>query len=180
MNIIYSHVCGMDVHKNAITACALTPKGKELRTFGTFTGNLLDLADWITAEDCIHVAMESTGIFWKPIYNILENYGRSWWSTPNTSRMFLGTRRIPMTHPASPICSSMASLKGSFIQNHEQRELKELVSYRKSLVEERAREVNRIQKVIEGTGIKLASAASDVAGVSGSSILKGRGADAPF
>ena len=96
---------------------------------------------------------------------------RSWWSTPSTSRLFPGAR--PIVKDAEWIADLLRHglLRGSFIQNREQRELKELVGYRKSLVDERAREVNRIQKVLEGAGIKLASVATDITGVSGRSIL---------
>ena len=75
MNVIYSRCCGLDVHKQTIVACLITPKGKEIRTFGTMTESLLELADWLAANNCTAVAMESTGVYWKPIYNILEATG---------------------------------------------------------------------------------------------------------
>ena len=74
MDQVYRRCCGLDVHKNSITACSITTKGKELKTFGSMTPDLLDLAEWITNKGCTHVAMESTGVYWKPIYNILECY----------------------------------------------------------------------------------------------------------
>jgi transposase len=173
MEILYSHCCGLDVHKKAITACIITPKGKEIRTFGTFTNDLLALADWITSKGCTHVAMESTGVYWKPIYNILEHYKLKEVLVVNAQHIKAVPGRKTDVKDAEWIADLLRHglVKGSFIQNRKQRELKELVGYRKSLVEERAREVNRIQKVLEGAGIKLASVASDVTGVSGRSML---------
>jgi transposase len=172
MEVVYSHCCGLDVHKNSITACVITPKGKELKTFGTFTKDLLDLADWITANGCTLVAMESTGVYWKPVYNILEHYNVEI-LVVNAQHIKAVPGRKTDVKDAEWIADLLRHglLKGSFIQNREQRELKELIGYRKSLVEDRAREVNRVQKVLEGAGIKLASVATDITGVSGRSIL---------
>lgn len=172
MEILYSRCCGLDVHKKTITACSITPKGKELRTFGTMTPDLLNLAEWIKAEGCTHVAMESTGVFWKPVYNILECYNVEI-LVVNAQHIKAVPGRKTDVKDAEWIANLLRHglLKSSFIQNREQRELKELVGYRKSLVDERAREVNRIQKVLEGAGIKLASVATDITGVSGRSIL---------
>jgi transposase len=75
MDVVYSHVCGLDVHKKNIVACVITPEGKEIRTFDTMTDDLILLADWIKDRKCSHVAMESTGVYWKPIYNLLELEG---------------------------------------------------------------------------------------------------------
>jgi transposase len=72
MDVVYNHCCGLDVHKKSITACAITPKGKGIETFGTMTYDHLQLVDWIKSKRCTHVAMESTGVYWKPIYNLLE------------------------------------------------------------------------------------------------------------
>ena len=172
MKILYSHCCGLDVHKKTITACIITPKGKELKTFGTMTPDLFNLADWIKANGCTHVAMESTGVYWKPIYNILECYNVEI-LVVNAQHIKAVPGRKTDVKDAEWIADLLRHglMRGSFIQNREQRELKELVGYRKSLVDERAREVNRIQKVLEGAGIKLASVASDITGVSGRSIL---------
>lgn len=172
MDIVYQSCCGLDVHKKAVTACVITPKGKEIRTFGTMTRDLLGMADWINSQNCTHVAMESTGVYWKPIYNILEQLG--------LELLVINAKHIKNVpghktdvKDAAWIADLLRHglLKGSYIPNREQRELRELVGYRKSLVEERSREVNRVQKVLEGAGIKLASVASDVTGVSGRSML---------
>ena len=174
LEVINTHCCGLDVHKKTISACVITPKGKELKTFGTFTDDLLSLADWIKDHGCTHVAMESTGVYWKPIYNILECYELDEVMVVNAQHI----KNVPGRKTDSLDASWIAKLlrhgllTGSFIQNRDQRELKELVGYRKSLVEERSREVNRIQKVLEGAGIKLASVASDIMGISGRSMLE--------
>ena len=174
LDVINTHCCGLDVHKRTITACIITPKGKELKTFGTMTADLFNLADWIMDHGCTHVAMESTGSFWKPVYNILECYELDEIMVVNAQHI----KNVPGRKTDSLDAAWIAKLlrhgllKGSFIQNREQRELKELVGYRKSLVEERSREVNRIQKVLEGAGIKLSSVATNVVGVSGRSILE--------
>ncbi len=172
MDVFYSNCCGLDVHKKTITACVITPKGKELKTFGTFTNDLLSLADWIRGHSCTHVAMESTGVYWKPIYNILEGYDVEI-LVVNAQHMKAVPGRKTDAYDAEWIADLLRHglLTGSFIQDREQRELKELVGYRKSLVEERAREANRIQKVFEGAGIKLASVATDITGRSGRSML---------
>ncbi|MGC4379491.1 IS110 family transposase, partial [Fictibacillus sp. Mic-4] len=72
MDVVYSHCCGLDVHKKNVVACTITPEGKEIRTFSTMTDDIILLVDWIKAKGCSHVAMESTGSYWKPIYNLLE------------------------------------------------------------------------------------------------------------
>jgi len=72
MQILHARCCGLDVHKKSITACVITPEGKEIRTFGTMTEDIIDLANWIESKGCTIVAMESTGVYWKPIYNLLE------------------------------------------------------------------------------------------------------------
>ena len=73
METIYERCCGLDIHKKSVTACLLTPQGKAIRTFGTMTADLLELSDWLLGEGCTHVAMESTGVYWKPLYNLLES-----------------------------------------------------------------------------------------------------------
>jgi transposase len=173
MEVFYSHCCGLDVHKKNITACIITPEGKELKTFGTMTSELLNLADWIKAKGCTHVAMESTGVYWKPIYNILEHYDIKEILVVNAQHIknVPGRKTDPVDAAWIAKLLRHGLLKGSFIPNREQRELKELVGYRKSLVDERVREVNRIQKVLEGAGIKIASVMTDITGVSGRAML---------
>lgn len=174
MQIISEYVCGMDVHKKSITACILTPKNKEVRTFGTMTDDLLLLVDWIQSNKCTHVAMESTGVYWKPIYNLLELEPSLQTYVVNAQHIKQVPGRKTDVKDAEWIADLLKHglLKPSFIPNREQRELRELVRYRRSLIDERAREANRIQKVLEGANIKLSSVATDVLGVSGRLMLR--------
>lgn len=173
MQIVYERCCGLDVHKKVVVACAITPEGKEIQSFGTMTEDLLALVEWIKSKGCTHVAMESTGVYWKPIYNLLE--------LAEIETLVVNARHIKAVpgrktdvKDAEWIADLLRHglLKGSYIPNREQRELRELVRYRRSLINERSREVNRLQKVLEGANIKLASVASDVLGVSGRSMLE--------
>ena len=173
MDVVYSHVCGLDVHKKNIVACTITPEGKEIRTFGTMTDDLILLVDWLKTKKCTHAAMESTGPYWKPIYNLLE--------LEEIEALVVNAQHIKNVPGrktdvkdaewiAGLLCHGL--LKGSFIPNREQRELRELIRYRRSLIEERAREVSRIQKVLEGANIKLSSVASNVLGKSGRAMIE--------
>lgn len=174
MQIISEYVCGMDVHKKSITACVLTPKKKMIQTFGTMTDDLLELVDWIKSYRCTHVAMESTGVYWKPIYNLLELEDNLEVYVVNAQHIKQVPGRKTDVKDAEWIADLLKHglLKPSYIPNREQRELRELVRYRRSLIDERAREANRIQKVLEGANIKLGSVASDVLGVSGRTMIK--------
>lgn len=173
MEVVYTHCCGLDVHKKRITACAITPEGKEIKTFGTMTEDLLGLADWVTGKGCTCVAMESTGVFWKPVYNVLE--------LRNLKILVVNAKHIKAV-PGRKTDVSDAEwiaqllrhglLKGSYIPDREQRELRELVGLRKSFIEERSRQVNRLQKVLEGAGIKLSAVVTDITGASGRAMLE--------
>jgi transposase len=174
MQIISEYVCGMDVHKNSITACILTKEKKEIRTFGTMTDDLLLLVDWVQSNNCTHVAMESTGVYWKPIYNLLELEPTIETYVVNAQHMKQVPGRKTDVKDAEWIADLLKHglLKPSYIPNREQRELRELVRYRRSLIDERARESNRIQKVLEGANIKLGSVATDILGVSGRLMIR--------
>lgn len=173
MDVIYSHVCGLDVHKKNIVACIITPKGKEIRTFDAMTDDLILLVDWVKNNGCIHVAMESTGAYWKPIYNLLELEGIET-LVVNAQHIKNVPGRKTDVKDAEWIAGLLRHglLKGSFIPKREQRELRELIRYSRSLIEERAREVSRIQKVLEGANIKLSSVASNVLGKSGRAMIE--------
>jgi len=173
MEVIHERCCGLDVHKKTVTACIITPKGKVIKTFGTMTGNILELVDWINANRCTHVAMESTGVYWKPIYNLLELAGVDV-MVVNAHHIKTVPGRKTDVKDAEWIADLLRHglLKGSYIPSRPQRELRELVRYRKSLIEERTREVNRLQKVLEGCNIKLSSVLSDIMGVSGRSMIE--------
>lgn len=173
MDVLHERCCGLDVHKKSIVACIITPKGKEVRSFATMTRNLVELVDWIKSNRCSHVAMESTGDYWKAIYNLLE--------LEDVQPMVVNAQHIksvPGRKTDVKDAEWIAKLlrhglvQGSFIPNRDQRELREVIRYRRSMIEERTREVNRLQKVLEGGNIKLSSVASDVLGVSGRNILE--------
>ncbi|GEN36858.1 IS110 family transposase [Aneurinibacillus danicus] len=173
MEVVYPHCCGLDVHKKNVVACIITPEGKEIRTFSTMTDDLLALVDWIKEKGCTHVAMESTASFWKPVYNLLELEGMQT-LVVNARHMKNVPGRKTDVKDAEWIAGLLRHglLQGSYIPSRDQRELRELIRYRRSLIDERAREANRIQKVLEGANIKLSSVATDVLGKSGRAMLE--------
>ncbi|MCE3198836.1 IS110 family transposase [Paenibacillus sonchi] len=172
MDVVYSHCCGLDVHKKNVVACVLTPEGKEIRTFATLTDDLLQLIDWLKNKKCTVVAMESTASFWKPIFNLLE-LEEIQPLVVNAQHIRNVPGRKTDVKDAEWIASLLRHglLKGSYIPTREHRELRELIRYRRSLIEERSREANRIQKVLEGANIKLSSVIRDVLGKSGRAML---------
>ena len=173
MDVKYDRCCGLDVHKKTVVACAITPEGQETRTFGTMTGELLALADWLQERQVTDVAMESAGVFWKPVYNLLEAADFSV-LVVNAQHIKAVPGRKTDVKDAAWIADLLRHglLRGSFIPDRAQRELRELVRYRRSLIQQRAQVINRIQKVLEGANIKLASVASNVVGVSGRAMLQ--------
>ncbi len=173
MQVLHKRCCGLDVHKKSVTACAITPEGKEIQTFGTMTGDIIALVDWIKEKGCSHVAMESTGVYWKPLYNLLE-VEQIETLVVNAQHIKAVPGRKTDVKDAEWIAELLRHglLKGSYIPGRDQRELRELVRYRRSLINERSREVNRLQKVLEGCNIKLSSVASDITGVSAKAMLK--------
>jgi transposase len=173
MEVVHKRCAGLDVHKKTIVACVLTPEGKEIRTFSTMTGELLALVDWLRQRECHAVAMESTGVYWKPVYNLLEATELDP-IVVNAQHIKAVPGRKSDVRDAEWIADLLRHglIRASFIPDRAQRELRELVRYRRSVVEERTREANRLQKVLEGANIKLGSVASDVLGRSGRDMLK--------
>lgn len=176
MEVVYQRCCGLDIHKRTVVACLITPgpdgrPQKRTRTFGTLTDELLTLGDWLADAGCTHVAMESTGVYWKPIYNLLAD--RFQLILANAHHI----KALPGRKTDVKDCEWIADLlrhglvPASFVPDQDQRELRELTRYRTSLVQERAAEVNRLQKTLEGANIKLSSVASDVLGASGRAML---------
>jgi transposase len=176
MDVVYSHCCGLDVHKREMVACLLTPgtDGEPVRTiraFGTVTADILVLADWLVAAGCTQLAMESTGVYWKPIWNLLE--GQVELVLVNARHV----KAVPGRKTDIRDCEWLADLlrhgllTSSFVPDRPQRELRELTRYRTSLVRERTAETNRLQKTLEGANIKLASVATDILGKSGRAML---------
>jgi transposase len=179
MDVIFTHCAGLDVHKKTVRACRVTPDPTgqqadgvmELKEFGTMTADLLALSDWLAAAGITHVAMESTGEYWKPLYNILE--GEVTVFLVNAAHVKQVPGRKTDKADARWLAKLMRHglLQASFIPALEQRDLRDLTRYRTRLVQERSREVNRVQGVLERANIKLAAVATDIMGVSARAIL---------
>ena len=182
MEVVHPRCAGLDVHKKTVVACVMVPGHKEVRTFGTMTDDLVTLADWLEQEQVTHVAMESTGVYWKPVYNVLEGTGLEL-LVVNAQHIKAVPGRKTDVKDAEWIADLLKHglVRGSFIPSRPQRELRELIRYRKSLLEQRAHTVQRIQKLLEGANIKLSDVASDIVGVSGTEMLRAlaRGEDDP-
>ena len=176
MEVVYERCAGLDVHKKSITACRITPAAgrgwqKAKRRFGTMTDELLQLADWLRAGQVKAVAMESTGVYWKPVFNILES---------EFEVILVNARHIKYVPGRKSDVSDAqwigellqhGLLKASYIPEQPQRDLRDLIRYRTALIQERTREINRVQKVLEDANVKLASVATNVMGVSGREML---------
>lgn len=176
MDILYTHCAGLDVHKKTVTASRLFPdtEGKSViqtKTFSTMTGDLLILSDWLTEANITQVAMESTGEYWKPVYNILE--GQFDLLVVNAHHIKHVPGRKTDVKDSIWIAQLLQHglLRASFIPPAPQRELRELTRYRSTFIKERATLSNRVHKLLESANIKLASVASDPLGVSGRAML---------
>jgi transposase len=177
MQLVHTHCAGLDVHKKTVVACArlVSPDGtrsSHIRTFPTTTAGLLTLLDWLLSLGITHVAMESTGEFWKPLYNLLE--GNLTILVVNAQHMKQVPGRKTDVKDAEWIAELLAHglLRPSFVPPAPQRALRDLTRQRTNLVQERARVVNQMQKVLEWANIKLSSVVSDVTGVSARAMLE--------
>ena len=181
MDVVYRRCCGIDVHKKMIVACLMNGAKRELREFGTTTGELKELNAWLSDAGCEMIAMESTGVYWKPLYNLFELSGLPA-MVVNAAHMKALPGRKTDVKDAEWIADLLRHglLRASFIPNREQRELREIARYRKSLIEERSREINRLQKILEGANIKLDSVVSDITGQSARKLLDKIVADEPM
>ena len=177
MQVMHACCAGMDVHKDSVFVCVrrMSDDGKmseEIRMFGTKTGQLLGLGDWLVSQGVSHAAMESTGVYWKPIWNLLEN--RVKLILVNAQHI----KQVPGRKTDVKDCQWIAQLlqlgllKASFVPDRPQRELRDLTRQRSQLVADHSRVANRIQKTLEDANIKLASVATDVLGVSGRQMLQ--------
>jgi transposase len=172
MKVVFEVCCGIDVHAKMLVACLILADGKkEIQTFSTMTDDLLRLCDWLVAAQCTHVAIESTGVYWKPVFNILEGVVTVILINPDHARALRGRKTDVKDAEWLADLLRHGLLRASFIPPLEIRELRELTRYRQSLVQEQAAVANRIQKVIESANIKLAQVASDALGRSGRTIL---------
>lgn len=176
MDVLYERCAGLDLHKRSITACRMAPGAdgrptKEIRTFGTMTADLLALGDWLAEGGVTHVAMESTGVYWKPVWNLFEE--RFTLLLVNAAHVKVVPGRKRDVGDAQWLAELLRHglLRPSFVPDRPARELRELTRYRSSLVRERSAEVNRLQKTLEGANIKLASVVSDITGVSARTML---------
>lgn len=177
VNTVHERCAGIDVGKDFVMCCALVgPAGGKTTSsterFNTTTREILRMADWLAEKGVTHVVMESTGVYWKPLYNLLEGQFEVW--LVNAQHV----KGVPGRKTDVEDCRWLADLmrhgllKPSFIPPLEIRALRELTRYRRSMIQERARESNRVQKLLEDTNIKLASVASDVLGKSGRAMLR--------
>ncbi len=176
MNIVYERCAGVDVHKRTVVVCVITPdkqgqRHKEQRTFSTMMPDLLQMRQWFQCLGVTHVAMESTGSFWKPIFNILEGYLEV--QVVNAQHLKAVPGRKTDLKDAEWIADLLQHglLRPSFVPPAFQRELRELTRYRSSVIEERSRTINRLQKVLEDTNIKLSAVATDMMGQSARAML---------
>jgi len=177
MQTLVERGCGLDVHQATVVACVLIVRNdgkvqKQLRTFDTTTRELLKLREWLLSEGCTHVAMESTGVYWKPVYAILE--GELEIVVANAQHIKKVPGRKTDVKDAKWIADLLCHglLRSSFVPPPAIRELRDLTRYRRKLVESRSAERNRLLKLLETANIKLASVASDVFGVSGVFMLQ--------
>ncbi len=176
MEQVIERCCGLDVHKQTVVACVRVPgpdgtRVQQVRTFGTTAAELLTLRDWLEAQAVTQVAMESTGIYWKPIFYVLEEAFTC--VLANAAHI----AQVPGRKTDVKDCAWIAQLlehgliRASFIPPPPVRELRDLTRYRKAVIQDRSRAANRLHKVLEDAGIKLASVATDVLGVSGRAML---------
>jgi transposase len=179
METLVERGCGLDVHQATMVACSLIvlksgKVHKEIRTFGTTTRELLALREWLLSQGCTHVAMESTGVYWKPVYAILEGEGTFKIVVANAQHVKKVPGRKTDVKDAEWIAELLCHglLRSSFVPPKPIRELRDLTRYRRKLVESQVDERNRLLKLLESANIKLASVAADVFGLSGQLMLR--------
>src|SRR5438105_5539611 len=172
MEVLHPHCAGLDVHKASVVACVRHMMGgavkREVRSFQTTTKGLIALSQWLSAEDCTHIAMEATGVYWKPVWHILSD-GEFVLVLANAAHIKNVPGRKTDVNDATWIAELLAHglIRASFVPEQPIQELRDLVRTRKQLVREQASHTQRIQKTLEDANIKLDSAISDVLGVSG-------------
>src|SRR5712691_12154374 len=172
MEVLYSCCCGIDVHAKMLVACLLKAGRKEVRTFSTMTEDLLHLLDWLSQEGCTQVAIESTGVYWRPVFNILEGVMEVILTNARDAKGYKARKTDVIDAEWLADLLRHGLLKPSFIPPRPIRVLRELTRYRESLVREQTALANRIQKLIESANIKLGQVASDALGVSGKAMLR--------
>ncbi len=176
MEVVIPTCCGVDIHKEVAVCCLRRTQGEtvtsEVRSFSTMTGGLRELKEWLMSSGATHVAVESTGVYWKPLFNILED------SLTVVLANARHVKHVPGRKTDVKDCEWLAKLlqcgliQGSFIPPKWNRELRDLTRYRRKLMGHLASEKNRVQKILEDANLKLSSVATNVFGVSGMMILK--------
>ena len=178
LEALYGRVCGMDVHKKLVVACVRILDSKDgtvqstLRKFGTMTADLLELRQWLSEQKVTHVAMESTGIYWQPVYNLLESHFTVWVVNAQHIKKVPGRKTDMKDAEWIAQLLQCGLLRPSFVPDRKQRELRDLTRQQSKLVQQRNAVNNRIQKVLETANIKLGSVASDVLGASGRKMIE--------
>src|SRR5258706_1464452 len=177
MERVHERCAGIDVHKETAVTSLHVPderggRQREVRTFGTMTPELLQLADWLAANHVTHVAIESTGVYWKPVFHVLESVCEVVLVNPAHVKALPGRKTDVQDCEWLAQLLEHGLLRGSFVPPEPIRELRDLTRYRKTLIQQRAAEANRVQKLLEDANIKLGSVATDVLGVSGRAMLK--------
>lgn len=174
MQVVHEVCCGLDVHKKSVTACVVWAGGRkhQTREFGTFTQELLELSDWLRSCGVTHVAMESTGVYWKPVWNILEGQFEVLLVNAQHVKAVPGRKTDQKDSEWIADLLQHGLLQASFVPPTPIRELRDLTRYRASLAQEINRIANRIQKVLEDPNVKLASVATNALGVSGRVMLE--------
>jgi transposase len=177
MDIIYENVAGLDVHQKTVMVCVrkIQPQGgtlEEVRTFGTMTRDLLELSDWLASKDVTHVAMESTGVLWKPVWNILEGGFQLLLVNPRELKQVPGRKSDVRDCQWIAHLLQCGLLRSSFVAPRAQRELRDLTRHRTQLLAEQGRAANRIHKILEDANIKLSAVATDILGKSGRAMLR--------
>jgi transposase len=177
MAVLYPHCTGLDVHKDTVVACVRhmmngTVK-REVRTFKTTTKELLALSEWLAAEGCIHIAMEATGVYWKPVWHILGD-GDFALVLANAAHVKNVPGRKTDVNDATWLADLLAHglIRGSFVPDQQTQEMRDLLRTRKQLTRERSRHVQRLQKTLEDANIKLDSVVSDIMGLSGRKMIE--------
>lgn len=174
--VMYPCYCGIDVHKKMLVACVILVREqetrREIRTFGTMWSEFCRLVQWLQEVGCTQVAMESTGVYWHPVFNALEAHFPVLVVNAQHLKNVPGRKTDIQDAQWIAYCLQLGLLRPRFIPNRPQRELRELTRGRKSLIEDQARTTNRIEKVLEGTNSKLSSVISDIMGLSGRKMLR--------
>lgn len=177
MEPMFSRVCGLDVHEATVVACVLIDDGgqrpkKTIRTFGAMRSDLIELREWLLSLEVKHVVMEGTGIYWRPVYEVLEDAVEPWVVNARHVKNVPGRKSDVIDAQWLATLLRNGLLRKSFVPAPKIRELRDLTRYRRMLVQAQTTEKNRILKLVETMGIKLAAVASDVFGISGMAMLR--------